>query len=120
VIRSFPLGQLGSDGRVVLAEFARVGKDALASTVVITSEHLLFGDYPAEFRAEGEDLWRVDDGGELSADGFHVMFIAQHGDRYAVGVSWAGTEGRALTLFISGSGNGLKGVLKDYWYQMPE
>jgi hypothetical protein len=103
-----------------LAEFARAGKDLLASVIVIDAGRLWFGDYDAEYRGVGEDLWRVDDGGELSAKGFQMVFLAERGNQRAVGVSWAGTEGRALTLFVSGAGNGLKRVLEDYWYQMPE
>jgi hypothetical protein len=120
VTRCFALKRLGKAGQIVLAEFARAGTSALASTVVIDGERLYFGDYPAQFRGAGRDLWRVDDGGELSADGFEIIFVAQRGARQAVGVSWAGTEGRALALFTSASGNGLNRVLADYWYQMPQ
>jgi hypothetical protein len=116
----FPLKRFGKEGQIVLAEFARAGKRALASVVVVDREHLWFGDYPAEFRGPGEDLWRVDDGGELSAEGFQIIFVAQRGNRQALGVSWAGTEGRSLTLFLSGKGNGFDRVVEDYWYQMPQ
>ncbi len=118
VKQCFPLNQLGINWRIVLAEFARVANHALASAV-ISSDRLLFADYPAEFRGEGEDLWRVDDGGELSTDGLRVMFVAHLGDRYAMAVSWAGTEGRSLALFAFVD-NEFKRVLADYWYQMPE
>jgi hypothetical protein len=77
-------------------------------------------DYPAEFRGAGEDLWRVDDGGELSAAAFEIIFMAQRDNRQAVGVTWGGAEGQALTLFISGTGNRLNPVLEGYWYHMPE
>jgi hypothetical protein len=119
VVRCFPLGRLGKEGRVVLAEFARVGNDALAS-VVMVGGRLLFGNYSAEFRGAGADLWRVDDGGELSAEGFHVVFVAHRRDRFALATDWAGTEGRSLALFVSASGNGLNRVVEDYWYQLPE
>jgi len=57
-----------------------MGKEALASVVVIIGDRLLFGDYVAEFHAEGEDLWRVDDGGKLSAEGFDIIFVVQRGE----------------------------------------
>jgi len=104
----------------MLAEFARTGKDALASVVLMEGEHVLFGDYPATFRGDGDDLWRVDDGGLLSAEGFQVVLVARRGERYAVGVSWAGTEGRSPVLFASGGGNVFQRVIEDYWYQAPE
>jgi hypothetical protein len=120
VIRCFPLKVLEDGTRIVLAEFARTGTHALASVAVIAAGRLLFGDYPAEVRAGGADLWRVDDGGKLSPEGFDIVFVAQREGRLALAVSWAGTEGRALTLFVSDTGNELKRVLGDYWYQMPE
>jgi len=35
-------------------------------------------------------------------------------------VSWAGTEGLSLAVFLSGDGSLLNRVIEDYWYQMPE
>ena len=120
VVRCFLLGRFEDDGQVLLAEFARIGNDALASVVVRSGDRLMFGDYTAEFRGEGQDLWRVDDGGKLSAEGFDLIFLASQRGQYDLGVSWAATEGRALTLFVSGDGSRLDRVLQDYWYQMPE
>jgi len=120
VVHCFAVGWLAGKGRLMLAEFARTGKDALASVVLMEGEHVLFGDYPATFRGDGDDLWRVDDGGLLSAEGFQVVLVARRGERYAVGVSWAGTEGRSLVLFASGGGNVFQRVIEDYWYQAPE
>jgi hypothetical protein len=120
VVRCFSLGRLEGEGEVVLAEFSRLGKDALASVVLMDRLRVLFGDYPADFRGDGKDLWRADDGGELSAEGFHVKFVVRRGERYALGASWDGTEGRSLALFISGGGNTFTRAMQDYWYQMPE
>jgi hypothetical protein len=120
VVRCFSLGRLEGERRVVLAEFARVGKDALASVVLMDGERVLGGDYPADFRGDGEDLWRVDDGGVLSAEGFQVVFVVRRGDRYMMGVSWAASEGRSLAVFVSDRENGFRRVIEDYWYQMPE
>jgi hypothetical protein len=120
VVRCFSLGQLPAGRRVVLAEFARMGKGALASVVLTDGERVMSADYPAEFRGEGEDLWRADDGGVLSPNGFEVVFVVRRGDKYGIGVSWAGTEGRSLQMFVSVGGKGFTRVIEDYWYQMPE
>lgn len=120
VARCFSLGRLAGRGQLVLTEFAREGRDALASVALLEGGRPLFGDYPAQFRGDREDLWRVDDGGVLSADGFNVVLVVRRGGRYALGVSWAGTEGRLLVLFASGSSNVLNRVIQDYWYQAPE
>jgi hypothetical protein len=76
VARCFSVGSLDRDRQIILAEFARLGKDALASVVLMDGNRILFGDYPAEFRRDGDDLWRVDDGGVLSAEGYQVVFVA--------------------------------------------
>lgn len=119
VVRCFPLARLQDGSRLVLAEFARNGKHALAGVAWLTDERVWLADYAAEYRGEGEDLWRVDDGGQLSPEGFQIVFAARDGARRALGVSWAGTEGRSLAVFAS-KGNALERVLDDYWYQAPE
>jgi hypothetical protein len=117
MVHCFSLGRFEGEGLVVLAEFSRIGKDALASVVLMDGTRVLFGDYPAEFRSEGEDLWRVDDGGKFSAEDFHVVFVVRRGERYALEASWAGTEGNSLALFISGSGNAFSRIIGGYWYR---
>jgi hypothetical protein len=120
VMSCFSLVRLAGDRRVLLVEFKRDGDNALASIILMDRNRVLFADYPATFRGDGQDLWRVDDGGKLSAEGFHVIFVAQEGQQYSLGVSWAGTEGRSLAVFLSGSDNVFNRVIEDYWYQMPK
>ena len=119
VKRCTVINPLGKEGQVVIAEFARIEKDALASLVLVNNRRLVFADFPAEYRGEGSDLWRVDDGGELSPSAFHVVVAARLADRYALGICWDGSEGRSLTLFVSGAGNRFQVALQDYWYQLP-
>ena len=120
VIRCWPLAALPGNRRVVVAEFVRQGKDALASVVLIDRDRTAFADYPATFEREGQDLWRADDGGVLSPEGFSIVFVLQHGQTYVLGVSWAGSEGQSLALFVSKPGNRFTQVISDYWYQAPE
>ena len=118
-VNCWPITHLPADRRLVLVEFARQDKDALASVVLIDRDRMIFADYPAVFRKEGEDLWRVDDGGSLSAEGFQIVFLLQRGTFYALGVDWPGTEGASLTVFVSDGGNRFTRVIEDYWYRAP-
>jgi hypothetical protein len=120
VVSCFSLVRIDGRRRIVLGEFERSGENALASVVLLDRDRVLFADYPATFRADGQDLWRVDDGGKLSPAGFQVVFVAQDGQQCGLALSWAGTEGRSLAVFLSGSGSALDRVIDDYWYQMPQ
>lgn len=119
VVNCWPLARLPADRRLVLVEFARQDKDALASVVLIDRDRMIFADYPAVFRGEGKDLWRVDDVGVLSPKGFEVVFLLQRGTFYALGVNWHGTEGASLAVFVSDGDNRFTRVIEDYWYRAP-
>ena len=110
---------MGSNREVALLEFERRGTDALASLVVVDGNRTMFADYTAEFRREGEDLWRVDDGGVLSPQGIEIVSMLQRRNWYALATAWAGAEGRLLQLWISDGNERFTKVLNDYWYQAP-
>jgi hypothetical protein len=87
---------------------------------VFTDEaRTIFADYPAEFRGEGEDLWRADDGGVLSPKGFQIVCALQRGSWYALGIAWAGPEGQSLSLWTSDGTERFTEIIRDYWYQAP-
>ena len=119
VVHCWSIAGVPAGRRLVLGEFARQGKDALASLVLLDRGRTIFADYPAMFRGAGQDLWRVDDGGVLSPADFRVVFLLQRGDSYALGASWAGTEGQSLAAFVSDDANRFRRVIGDYWYQAP-
>ena len=119
VVHCWPLARLQSGQQVALLEFARRGKDALASLAVVDGSRALFADYPAEFRGAGADLWRADDGGVLSPDGFRVVCALQRGSGLALGIAWAGPEGQSLSLWVSEGREPFRQVIRDYWYQAP-
>ena len=119
VVNCWAIARLPADRRLVLVEFARRDKDALASVVLIARGRMIFADYPAVFRGEGEDLWRVDDGGVLSPKDFEVVFLLRRGAFYALGINWHGTEGASLAVFVSDGGNRFTRVIDDYWYLAP-
>jgi hypothetical protein len=119
VTHCWPIAE-GPDGRrVVLAEFAREGADVLASVVLIDRDRLVFADDHATFKKEGDDLWRVDDGGALSPEGFRIVFLVQRGRSFVLGVSWPGAEGQSLSVCVSDDESRFTRVLSDYWYQAP-
>jgi hypothetical protein len=105
------------DTRLVLVEFARQNNDALASVVLIDRDRASFADYPAVFRGEGQDLWRVGDGGVLS--GLEVVFLVKRGNFYAMGIEWSAEEGALLALFVTVRDHQFRRVIEDYWYRAP-
>jgi hypothetical protein len=119
VVHCWPVARLVPDKQVVLLEFERRGKDALASLVVIDGSRTIFADLHAEFRGPGEDLWRADDEGVLSPQGFTIVCALQRGGWLALGTDWAAFEGRSLSLWISADNDRFTRVIGDYWYQAP-
>ena len=119
VSHCWPLARLGPRAHAALLEFERRGTHALASLVVVDGATTMFADYPAEFSGHGQDLWRVDDGGRLSPEGWKLVAAVQRGNSFALAVSWAGSEGQSLSLWTSGEGTQLTEIISDYWYQVP-
>lgn len=119
VVNCWPIAHLPAGKSLVLVEFVRQDKDALASVVLIDRRRMIFADYPAVYRGEGTDLWRVDDPGALSPERFHVVFLLQRGTAYTLGIEWSAGEGPSLTVFVSNGANRFTPVIKDYWYREP-
>jgi hypothetical protein len=118
-VNCWTIGRLPAGEKLVVVEFARRGKDALAAVVLLAHERTVMADYPGTYRGAGEDVWRVEDGGVLSPDYFQVVFLLQRGDFYALGIKWSGAEGVNLTVFTSTSGDRFTRAISDYWYQAP-
>ena len=119
VSHCWTIARVGADRAIALLEFERRGKDALAALVVVDPQHAVFADYPAEFQNEGADLWRVDDGGKLSSEGFQIVCVLFTKAGYALGVVWHGAEGRSLQLWTEAEGGRFVKVINDYWYHSP-
>lgn len=119
VVRCWPIAESSAGTDVAIIEFARRLTDALASLVVVDGDRRMYVDYPAQFKGPGDDLWRVEDGGELRADGFDVVFLLKRGSTYLVAVDWGAAEGSALSLHISEAGNQFTEVINDSWYRSP-
>ena len=119
VAHCWTIARVGADRAIALLEFERRGKDALAALTVVDPQRAVFADYPAEFRNEGADLWRVDDGGKLSSEGFQIVCVLLTKAGYALGVVWHGSEGRSLQLWTETEGGRFVVVISDYWYHSP-
>jgi hypothetical protein len=119
IVNCWIIGVLDEDRRIVLVGFERRGKDALASVVLMDSGRSIFADLAAEYRGDGQELWRAGDDGALSAAGFHVVCLLQRGAFRAMAFSWSGEEGESLSLFVAETGNEFRPVIKDYWYRAP-
>jgi hypothetical protein len=119
VIHCWPLARMAPEKEVALLEFERQGKDALASLIVVDGARTIFADYRAEFRGEGQELWRADDGGVLSPKDFEIVCALRRGRWYALGIAWHGAEGESLSLWIAEGTDRFTKVIGDYWYQAP-
>ena len=113
VVGCWPIAESAAGVQVAIIEFSRRLTDALASLVVIDGERRMYIDYPADFKGPGDDLWRVDDGGEIHAEGFKVVFLLKRGTTYVLAVDWAGAEGNALSLHTAEGGGQFKEIISD-------
>lgn len=119
VVGCWPIA--GSVGGIQIAviEFSRHLTQALASLVVIDGGRRIYVDYPATFKGPGDDLWRTDDGGNIHAEGFDVVFLLKRGSTYLLAVDWRGAEGSALSLHIAEGSGQFKELVSDSWYRSP-
>jgi hypothetical protein len=119
VVGCWPIAESAAGIQIAVIEFSRHLTQALASLVVMDGERRLYVDYPATFKGPGDDLWRVDDGGNIHAEGFDVVFLLKRGKAYAVAIDWAAAEGDALSLHTAGDDGQFKEVISDSWYRSP-
>ena len=119
MVHCYPIGLVDGRVHVVLVEFERRGTNALASLVLVDGRRAIFDDYEAEYRGPGSDLWRVDDEGQLSPEGFRLVTALRRGTQWMLAVSWAGTEGVSLSFLVANQADRFTTVLRDYWYQVP-
>lgn len=119
VVACWPVAGGNAGVHVAVIEFARWLSQALASLAVIDGDRHIFVDYPAEFHGPGADLWRADDGGDVHADGFDVIFLLRRGPAYVLGLDWRGAEGSALSVLTAEDGDRFSEVLQDFWYRSP-
>ncbi len=96
VVGCWPIAESTAGIQTAIIEFSRRLNNALASLVVVDGDRRMYIDYPADFRGPGSDLWRADDGGEIHAEGFEVVFLLKRGSTYLLAIDWAGAEGKCV------------------------
>jgi len=119
VVGCWPIAESAAGIQIEVIEFSRHLTQALASLVVIDGERRIYVDYPATFKGPGDDLWRVDDGGNIHAEGFEAVFLLKRGETYVLAIDWSGAEGNALSLHTAESGGQFKEIVSDSWYRSP-
>ena len=119
VLGCWPIAESAGGIQIAVIEFSRHLTQALASLVVIDGERRIYVDYPATFKGPGDDLWRVDDGGNIHAEGFDAVFLLKRGETYVLAIDWSAAEGNALSLHTAESGGQFKEIVRDSWYRSP-
>lgn len=120
VTACWPLAAGRSGAQVYAVQFATAGTHALAGLLLADSARLLIADFPADYRGKGYDVWRVDDGGRFSPEGFAILFLGRLRGTPVMGVTWMGTEGENAFLLAGDSAGALRFVTKSYRYLAAE
>ena len=119
VVGCWPIAESPAGIQVAIIEFSRRLSNALASLMVADGDQRMYIDYPADFKGPGADLWRVDDGGEIHAEHFDVVFLLKRGSTYMLAIDWAGAEGNALSLHAAEGPGQFKELITESWYRSP-
>jgi hypothetical protein len=119
VVGCWPIAESEEGIQISVIEFSRHLTLALAILVVIDGGSRIYVDYPATFKGPGDDLWRVDDGGNIHAEGFDAVFLLKRGETYVLAIDWSAAEGNALSLHTAESGGQFKEIVSDSWYRSP-
>jgi len=119
VVGCWPIAESAAGVHVSIVEFSRRLSNALASLVVADADQRMYIDYAADFKGPGADLWRADDGGEIHAEHFDVIFLLKRGSTYLLAIDWAGAEGNALSLHAAEGPGQFKELVTESWYRSP-
>lgn len=90
--QAWTLAQIEDTDVLYLVHFATVGEEHLFSLVLKRGDKFIVKDYP-ETQKETTSVWRVDDGGEISADNFSMLFAANTSEGILLSLNWWGFEG---------------------------
>ncbi|GIP29780.1 hypothetical protein J23TS9_49100 [Paenibacillus sp. J23TS9] len=82
--------------QIGLVKFVKGSGKPLASLVLVDKGGMVFEDFVGN--NDSQSTWRVDDGGQISADDFNLLFVSYSKAGYALGVEWYGAEGSNLTV----------------------
>lgn len=99
VLHLWKLADVSVEQELYLVQFVKQDANMLFSFVLKDSDGLVFADYPAVLQDDGNSVWRVDDGGEVTPEMFSLLFAAQTANGLVLGLEWWGAEG-VNTLFL--------------------
>ena len=116
VASCFRLGAARPHVFVVGVQYVVHDSSALASVAVVDHGRILLQDFPARYRGPDEDIWRADDGGAFTADGFDVLFLARLSGVEVLGLLWAGSEGENSYLLAADSAASFRTIAHTYRY----
>ncbi|HYA44046.1 MAG TPA: hypothetical protein VED59_00445, partial [Acidimicrobiales bacterium] len=101
---------------VVGVQYVNHDSSALASVAVADHGQILFQDFPGTYRGPDADIWRADDGGELSPEGFEALFLARLSGAEVLGLIWAGSEGENAYLLAADTSATFRTIAHSYRY----
>jgi hypothetical protein len=114
------VGKILPGGAMFAVEYARTGTDALAAVIVEVDGRAVTLDLPAKYVKDGEDLWRVDDGGKFQGLGIAIPFLIRRGNALVIPMLWAGAESLSVSVWVSDeAGSRTRQVIGDSWYRAP-
>jgi len=110
------VASIGTDAQLVAALYAPRGDNLLAALVVLTKTGIFIKPLTAE-----EGSWRVDDEGDLHAEGIGPIFaLATAEGSIEIALDWPGEEGHDLSLHKTSPQGVLEEVLTGYLYTAPQ
>ncbi|MRN52617.1 hypothetical protein [Paenibacillus monticola] len=93
VLHLWKLADVSVEQELFLVQFVKQDDNMLFCLVLKDSNGLVFADYPAVLQDDGNSVWRVDDGGEVTPEMFSLLFAAQTANGLVLGLEWWGAEG---------------------------
>ncbi|MED5019808.1 hypothetical protein P9847_21180 [Paenibacillus chibensis] len=102
--------------QIGIVKFVQGSGKPLASLVLVDRGSMVFQDFVGS--NDPYSTWRVDDGGEMGPELFHLIFASSSKAGYALGVEWYGAEGTNLSV-IQQKGTKFRVVTEAGRYQAP-
>jgi hypothetical protein len=114
VINAIVIANAGNHGKVIQAQYERLGNDMLYIVAYINGDKMIIDENPAEY--DEMSTWRVDDNGEMPME--EILFIANTDEGIVMGMVNNGPEGGNLYLVKEQNGKfaGVDGISGNrYW-----
>ncbi|MDJ1503110.1 hypothetical protein [Xanthocytophaga agilis] len=110
------LVKLPDERSIFLIEFELKGNSALASLVFVSSDKLLYKDFPAKY--DETSTWSVDDGGQFGWEYYKILAVLEYEGKIELITDWVGAEGYNSS-YIQEDGHTFKVIKEGYRYTSP-